>query len=137
MTALVGVPAESVERAWPLAETWIAKACKRGGELFTADDIKGLLLSRDMQLWLVIDGKHDVCCVCVTEIRTYPRKRVCSVLLCTGYEAKTWAHHVEEIMGWAKAQGCHAFKALCRFGWQRVLRDRLKATHVLLEKELI
>lgn len=133
-TRLFGIKADEVDAVWSSVSDLIAKALERGGNRFTLSDIYKALLDRDMQLWVASNGA--VKGLCITEIRDYPNRKVCAALICTGEDARVWAHHVDGIMEWAKSKGCRTFEAWSRKGWERVFKGKLKMTHVLLERDL-
>lgn len=68
-----------------------------------------------MQLWRV----PEACAV--TTVQTFPRAKVCMILLCGGENMKAWIHHVDDICDWARKQGCDAVEIPGRRGWKRVL----------------
>lgn len=135
-TSLLGVKAEEIDAVWGSVAELIAKALDHGGNRFTLGDIYKALVERDMQLWVAVDRAAEVLGLAITEIRHYPNRKVCAVLICTGRDAKLWLDHVDGIMAWAKAEGCQTFEAWSRKGWARLFKGRLKMTHVMLERDL-
>lgn len=127
-----GIPSAKVPEIWPFAEELVSSAVERSGEL-SAQDILDALLSRNMQLWAAFD--NGLKAIAVTEIQVLPRKKLGSILICTGEGRKEWEYALSIIEDWARSEGCTGMKLLARPGWERVLKDYRK-THVLLEKEL-
>lgn len=136
MTTLVGVESHDVDSVWESASALIESALHRGGQRFSLDDIRGALALREMQLWLAIDMAYEIKGLAITEIRNYPRRKVCAVLILTGKDAREWFHHMDGIAAWAKAEGCQSLEAWARKGWVRLYKGRMKMTHVMLEREL-
>lgn len=134
---LSAVPADRVASIWPQAEPELRRACNRSDGRYAVEDVLASLLTRDMQLWLSVDvGDSDrIEAVCVTEIVRYPQERRCGLVFCAGHRPARWLHHLDEIGGWARAQGCAALELQGRPGWERLLRGWEK-THVLLRKRL-
>lgn len=99
----------------------IQKALDRGLGEWKAGDILGFLLSRDMQLWVAVnDGQIEA--AGVTQIVTYPRKKVCDAVLCGGSGVRQWFENLATVENWARANGCEFIRAYGRRGWVRAVR---------------
>lgn len=131
-----GVPSADIEKAWPLFKKLIDDACLRSNGKFIGDDIKKSLISRDMQLWGVSDGKKILAAV-VSEIVNYPRLKACRVLIGTGENYENWARYIQIVETWGKSQGCTLIELITRPGWKKPMKEfGFKETHVHLEKGL-
>ena len=74
-----------------LVENLIQKACDRAGSFADAKDVKEWLEKGTMQLWVAFDSDDKkIKCVTVTEIRQYPKYRVCDCRITTGTDYKSW-----------------------------------------------
>ena len=136
-TTLNAIPSRHVATVWPLVEKPIAAALAYSGERYGPDDIRRALIDGRMQLWIAWDaGAKAVRACAVTMLIPYPRLNVCAVVLLTGSGRRTWQHHLDALRRWARAQGCGAFEAWARPGWERVFKGKLRRTHVLLECRL-
>lgn len=136
-SALVGVPADKIEAAWPhqIGEL-ISQVAARSSKTYTADDIKQSLLSREMQLWISWrEGKDPVEALAITEIRNLPRRKIALIIAAVGKNRKNWKHFHTQLEAWAKEQGCTLMRVIARPGWAKELTD-YKKTHVILEKEI-
>jgi len=72
----------------------------------------------------------------VTEIVTYPRKKVCNIFLGGGDKSEIIALH-PQIEAWAKENGCLALTISGRKGWIRQLAEKgWKPGLYSVEKEL-
>ncbi len=91
-----------------------------------------------MQLWIAYDSKESkVKCVCVTEIRQYPNYKVCDCKITTGTDYKSWVDFMDDVVNWARSQGCKKMEIFTRPGWERILKYKgFVKTHVQLEKPL-
>lgn len=129
---------EEIDRIWSLVEDLIQSACDRAGGFADAEHIRQILKNARMQLWVVWDVENQkVLCVCVTELREYPKYRICDIKITVGRGMKTWFHFIDHIMEWAKKQGCKKMEVFARPGWKKILESRgFKQTHVQIEKEL-
>ena len=135
MTDLIFVPVRYLEAAWPKVEHLVSEAVERSEGKYLAEDIKELLFASHMQMWLMVgDG---ILGLTLTELRTYPRNKICRLLCCVGEQMESWIDKIDIIEAWAKGEGCLSIEPICRAGWERVLKPRgYKKTHVLLAKEL-
>ena len=77
-------------------------------------DIYEGLYKGTMQLWPAKDS-----CL-VTEIINYPKKKVLNVFLGGGDLTEILSMH-DDVISWAKQQGCTALNMTGRFGWKKPL----------------
>lgn len=85
-------------------------------------------------LWVAIDGTVKL--ALVTEILDEPTGRECFLRLCGGRNRDDWLHYLDdELIGWAKKQGCVAIEGTMRPGWERVF-PTWKKTAVVLRREI-
>ena len=134
---LRGIRADELGGIWPQIEGWISEACEEEGGSYQAKDIQAAILGRDMQLWAAMNGE-TVAAIAVTEIRAFPRRKTCWVLMVLGQDMALWHDFRHTIAEWAKAQGCtgkKAMKALARRGYMRLFGE-YGCSHVLLERDL-
>lgn len=120
-SVLVPIPAEHVATVWPMVAPLLAPAVRRADGTITLDDVRELLLARDMQLWTSWRG-GTVEAAAVTEIRTYLRRRVCAIPFVGGVNRRHWLGFEPVVADWARAHGCDALEGYARPGWLRVLR---------------
>lgn len=88
-----------------------------------------------MQLWTVWREK-ELAAIAVTQIKIYPRMKVCAVNFVAGEGRDDWLHFNEVIAEWAKARGCSHFEGYMRKGWERVLGDDWERCWLTMRKEL-
>jgi hypothetical protein len=71
----------------------------------------------------------------VTEVVTYPRKKVLHVFLAGGELAQI-IDLQPEVAAWAKTQGCTGFTQAGRYGFHRALKDHgWRTKFVVMEKD--
>ena len=135
---LVVFQPHEVSGVWILVEDLIQKACDRAGAFADAKDVKRWLEKGTMQLWVAFDNKDKkIKCVCVTELRQYPKYKVCDCKITTGSSFKKWVDFMDFVMEWAKEEGCRKMEIHTRPGWERVLKSKgFFKTHVQLERML-
>jgi len=108
---------------------WIEAALEYSGGTHNFDDVAEGLASGKMQLWPAPKG-----CI-VTEIVVYPRKKVLNVFLGGGELEQIMDMH-QDVITWAKSQGCEALAMTGRFGWKKPLAAHgWKAVHSSYIKE--
>jgi hypothetical protein len=115
-----GIPHEGVNSAWNDVEPLLEKALDRGRSEWTTDDIRFDLMKRDSQLWV---GKQNgvICGAGVTQIRQYPRLRVCLFILGGGSQLKFYKWGIHIIEEWARSHQCEEIRIHGRRGWLRFL----------------
>lgn len=97
----------------------------------TADDVLEQISTGELQLW---PGQNSVV---VTQIITFPRKKVLHIFLAGGNQ-KELKEMDPYVVQWAKDQGCTALTFTGRLGWARSeMRDiGFELTHVMMSKEI-
>lgn len=118
---ITGVASTDARKIWRLVEPMVAEALGHGGELQTTDAILSKVESRDMQLWLVMNGTAANA-VFITEIREYPKGMVLTAVVLAGDGMEYWLPAVEgTLVAYAKSFGCCAVKLHGRRGWIRAM----------------
>jgi len=108
---------------------WIEAALEYSGGTHDFIDVAEGIYKGSMQLWPTPRG-----CI-VTEIVVYPRKKVLNVFLGGGELDQILEMH-EDVIAWAKAQGCSALTMTGRFGWKKPLKAHgWKPLHTSYVKE--
>lgn len=130
--------AEKVKEVWILVKDLIQKACDYSDGFADAEDFKKWLEQGTMQLWVAWDNEEKkVRCVCITEIKQYPKYKVCGCKITTGNSFKQWVNFMDLVMEWAKKEGCRKMEIHTRPGWERILKPKgFFKTHVQLERIL-
>jgi hypothetical protein len=93
---------------------YIEAALEYTGGTHDIIDIYEGLYRGTMQLWPAKES-----CL-VTEIINYPKKKVLNVFLGGGDLTEILSMH-EDVISWAKEQGCTALNMTGRFGWKKPL----------------
>ena len=130
--------AERVKEVWILVKDLIQKACDYSDGFADAEDFKKWLEQGTMQLWVAWDNEEKkVRCVCITEVKQYPKYKVCGCKITTGNSFKRWVDFMDYVMEWAKEEGCRKMEIHTRPGWERILKPKgFFKTHVQLERML-
>lgn len=116
-----GIPANLVDRFWPLCEAYIKRALDHTLGEYSPQNIREYCKDRVLQLWLVSEGDRIVAAV-TTEIINYPNRKHCRVVTLGGSKAVEWTELlVATLSEWAKEQGCEVLEANVRKGFVPVL----------------
>jgi hypothetical protein len=121
---LLIVNPDDVEYVWHEVEPLIEKALAHAdGELYP-EDVLSLIFDERQTLWVGMkDG--EIFCAGVTEIITYPRKRVLRVITFAtknGHDYKYWKDFEEVIEGFGVRHGCSSIEAWTRKGLAKKLK---------------
>ena len=109
---------------------YIEAALEYTGGTHDIIDIYAGLYKGTMQLW-----PAEKSCL-VTEIINYPKKKVLNIFLGGGDLTEILSMH-EDVIRWAKDQGCTALNMTGRFGWKKPLaKHGWKPMHSSYVKEI-
>lgn len=109
---------------------WIQAALDYGGNTHDFEDIVSGVMSGYMQFWPARDA------AAVTEILTYPKKKVLNIFLAGG-NMETIIDMNESAEYFAKANGCTSMTMAGRKGWSKVLKDKgYREAFTVLRKEI-
>lgn len=124
--------AEQAIALWPQISALLEPLLAEDG-LYVATDILAEHLKGEKKIWVAWHGK--VLAVFVTQIVTYPRKRVLGIPYIAGSQMELWKDKFIEVSeAYAKAMGCHRIAGSQREGWVRVAGYQKHG--VVLVKEL-
>ena len=117
------VPPQYVDTCWKEIEPDMEKAAEYTYGRYTSDDIYDSLKEYDHQLWVAFDGGKIKGAV-VTNIITYPKRKVLCMSFCGGVELKEWKGPMLELLKkFAKDVGCDGIEATARRGWAKVFEN--------------
>jgi len=109
---------------------WLEAALDVGGNTHSFIDVAEKVISGHLQLWPAEKG-----CV-VTEIIVYPNKKVLHFFLAGG-ELEQITDMQDDIIEWAKAQGCQEMSLSGRLGWKKALKNLgWEQKSVILQREI-
>lgn len=118
MVMLVPVKSEDLADVWISASPMLQKALNKSDGCFDIEDIRKGIEGKDFQLWVWVDV--TIKAALVTEIRQFPRKKVCIMFLCGGEDLSEWRDD-KTVDVWAKAMGCEDMQIHGRKSWLKVL----------------
>ena len=121
---------DEIETFWPQVKDQLARCTPHSEGELEPEDFKAFLTEGEMQLWLAIDD-GELLASMVTQVVTYPRKRILRIIAIGGGEMERWIHFLSGLENWAMEQGCTALECWGRKGWLRVLEDWKCSYHVL------
>ena len=114
---------QEVPYIWDNVEDLIIKALKHAEGEMLSSDVFNCLLEGDQQLWLGgVDD--DIFLALVTEIVTYPQKKVLRIITFatkTGHGMDKWYHFMSTLEDFGLSCGCSSIEAWARKGLARKL----------------
>lgn len=123
---IYGVLSSHIDDVWNQVEPLLSKSLDYADGKYSTGSIYKALKVRDMQLWVSMRGGLEACCV--TEIRFFPLKKVCTVMFCAGKDMDNWLWFLSEVELWAISNGCHSIEVHGRRGWEKILGWELIST---------
>lgn len=118
------VAAADLAQAWPIAEPWLAAACRRPGCDISAPELLALCGRGEAQLVLIHPEDGEAVAAGVTQVRDLERGgRSCCVLAVGGSGARAWRHTLRLIEAGAARVGCSRVEFVGRAGWAALLPD--------------
>lgn len=130
------VPAEYMDTCWSKVEKFAEKAAKYTYGRYTADDIYDSVKEHDYQMWVAYSPEsHEFKGLVVTNIVTYPKRKLLAMQFCGGEDLKLWKEPMLEILKkFGTEMGCDGIESTGRPGWAKVFKnDGYKATWVTYE----
>ena len=116
------IDVECVDVFWKKVEHWIESATKQSKGRHTLESTHKLLLSGNMEMFLVLVDK-TICAVYVVQKTFYPAKSVLSILFCGGSKVIKNIKKIENFfIYYAKQKGCKALEIIGRKGWGRAIK---------------
>lgn len=120
---LLIVSPEDVEYVWEEVKPLIEKALSHAEGELLSEDVLNKIFEERQTLWVGMkDG--EIFCSGVTEVITYPRKKILRVITFAtknGHDYKYWKGFEEVIEGFAVRRGCSALEAWTRKGLAKKL----------------
>lgn len=131
------VPSVYVDTCWEKVEGFAEKAAEYTYGRYTANNIYERVKDDNYQMWVAYDGK-DFKGLVVTEIMTYPQRKLLSMHFCGGIELKEWKDPMLKLLQrYAKDMGCDGIESTGRPGWEMIFKnDGYKAIWVTYELPL-
>jgi hypothetical protein len=128
-------PIEEIALRWREAEPLIAKATRRTG-CYEPIDLLALAIAGKFGIWFCEAEPGRLDAVIVTEVATYPRRRVLEVLFAGGGNMRAWiGPAVAAIDRHARELGCSHVAGMGRAGWVRAWGAR-STGDVIMVREL-
>lgn len=132
-SVLLPIPSDRIDLVWKDALKYLESAVDSTRGRLNLMDAYKFIREKDWVLWVSIRDKK-IEAIAITEILTYPNRKICSVRALSGENYANWAKFEEQIAAWAKSIGCDGMEALARKGWAKVF-TQYECTHVFLERK--
>jgi len=125
---------EDVAYVWEEVVPLLARVVPHTEGELEPDDYIEPLTHGDMQLWVVIENKH-VNAALVTQIISYPQKRILRLISLAGDNVQEIKDFLEMVEVFALKNGCTALEMWGRKGWKKLLSD-WKDSYIVYTKDL-
>ena len=100
-----------------------------------AKDFAYLIINNEMQLWVSTEDKNIIAAM-VTQIVSYPRKRVLRIVALGGKDLRKMQEKFEPVLElFAIKAGCSALEAWTRRGLLRLIKD-WKQSYIIITKDI-
>lgn len=103
---------------WTRCRPWIEAALATSPGFETIEDVERLVAEGSYQVWF---GTN---CVAITEIASYPRRKVMTVIHGGGDLTELIDELEPSMCVFARSQGCGSIMGTGRKGWERVTEKR-------------
>jgi hypothetical protein len=114
------VPTQFIDTCWAKIEPFMERAAKYTYGRYTSDDIYDSVVEHDYQLWVAFDATGIKGAV-VTNIVSYPKRKVLCMAFCGGHDLKKWKTPMLSLLQkFAKDMGCDGIEATARAGWAKI-----------------
>ena len=119
---VVLVEPDDIQYVWDEVAPLMDVALKHSeGELLTEDLVEHLD-NDDLRLWVAMKDDKVIAAM-ITEIITYPRKKILRIITLAGKDMDLWYDFLPSVEGYALSQQCSALEAWTRKGMTRKLKD--------------
>lgn len=109
---------EGAIKLWPQIEPLLKPLLAIEGH-YLHSDVLAAHIGGAMTVW--VSATDAVEAVMVTQLLTYPRKRICHVPWIAGKNLHSWAREfIDKVEQYARATGCQRMTGAYRRGWVRV-----------------
>ena len=125
---------EEVHKIWDEVLPQIERCVPHSEGEMTPEDFYIALIEAEMQLWIAVE-EDEVIASMITQVITYPAKKVLRVIAIAGGEIGKWFHFQPDLEEFAILMGCSSLEAWGRKGWKRILSD-WKDSYVVYTKDL-
>ena len=116
------VPPQYVDTCWGKIQGFVEKAADYTYGRYTADNIYDMVKEGDYQLWIAFNGQIKG--AVVTNIMTYPQRKLLAMQFCGGEELKEWKDPMLSLLRrFAKDTGCDGIESTARPGWAKIFQD--------------
>ena len=132
------VPAEQIEAVWPNITHRLEEAVRRSRGRWTMEALYEALRSEMYHLWLAFDDDNAIDGVGVTQVVTYPSRRMLAIQFLGGENFMDW---VWPMLGtfnsFARDTECQGIEATGRDGfWKWLQKDGFEKAYTVFEKRL-
>jgi hypothetical protein len=128
------VAPEDVAYIWERVAPLLDEAQEHTEGEVESDDFLESLTHGDMQLWIATE-ENELHSIMITQIITYPQKRVLRIISIAGSDFKRLYQFNEMVESFAIKTGCTSLELWGRKGWKKLLPD-WESNYIVYTKDL-
>ena len=116
------VPPQYVDACWDKIEAFIDKAAEYTYGRFSTSNIYDMVKEGEYELWIAFNG--SIKGAVVTNVVTYPQRKLLCMQFCGGEDLKEWKDPMLAMLRrFAKDVGCDGIESTARPGWAKIFQD--------------
>lgn len=120
---LIAIQPENIYLAWKDVGKYIEEGLKHADGKYTMADVKELLASQLLILWVVYNEEKKKAIGCLlTEVLQYPQIKALSIFLLGGEDFSEIVKVLPDVKEYAKGIGCGSIEFYGRSGWEKILK---------------
>ena len=134
---VVLVRKDDIDSIWDECSPLIDLALKHSEGELISNDLLPFLKNGEQQLWVAMEDDQVIASM-ITEVISYPRKRILRVITIAGKDGHgidKWYTFLPMVEGFALKAGCTSLEAWTRKGMARKLKD-WKHSYMVITKDL-
>ena len=132
------IPPDHCRAVWPRVKAHLEPAIEATGGRWKPEYVLAALVLGEQNLWAIVDEDGVNWGAAVTQIVTYPEKKMLAIHYLGGEEFDEWYPKLlDTLCDYAKRAGCSAIECNARFGfWKWFKNDGFEKTSCFYEKPL-
>lgn len=116
-----GVNKLILDKVWFEIESMLIETLKFADGKYSAQSVYDALLSEHMQLWVAAPDDKPPQAFAVTQIVSYPTKKIMLIMFAGGVKFNEWLPFIEYLKMFAMEHRCEAVEIYGRDGWKKKL----------------
>lgn len=134
---MYGVLSTHIDSIWPDVASLLERAIIYSDGKYQIDDVYQFLKDRAMQLWVAFNNEGLLKACCISQIVSYPRKKVLILIFVAGIDSTEWIHFADVLKEFAMDKQCQSIEFYGRPGWEKLTKQLgFKKIHTVFKFDL-